>query len=55
MSSCASSTLARLVLPLSGMYMIHSCDRASKWLNSLIIGGGGSWMAVSEHPSVFIN
>ncbi len=53
MSSCASSILARLVLPLSGMYMIHSCDRASKWLNSLIIGG--NWMTVGEHPSVFIN
>ncbi len=37
-SSSASLTLTRLVLPLSGIYVIHSCVGASKWLNSLIVG-----------------
>ncbi len=46
----------RLVKPLSGTYMIHSCDQGKEGLNSLIVVGnslGGSWMTVSQSICFF--
>ncbi len=43
MSSCASLTLTRLVLLLSGTYVTHSCDRGEQEV-SLIVGD--SWVTV---------